>query len=102
VGQAGYPTDPIEAWTRPVAMPGSVVVAATSSTDPSALLFVEGTAASVAVRAAEPRPLPLFASEGPFLLQLDDLSLTVNGDSNLGPAKTTNAQHRVVFQELVV
>jgi hypothetical protein len=46
--------------------------------------------------------LPLFASEGPFLLQLDDLDLTVNGDSNLGPAKTTNAQHRVVFQELVV
>jgi hypothetical protein len=55
------------------------------------------TASSQAHRTVKPRTLPLLASERPFLLKPDDLDLTVDGDSDLSPAQTTDTQHRVIF-----
>jgi len=60
------------------------------------------TASSQAYGTAEPRTLPLLTTEGPFLLKLDDLLVTVDGDGDLGPAEAADAQHGMVFQELTV
>ena len=57
---------------------------------------------SIAERATEPWALPLPASEGPLLLELDDLCLAVKGDGELGSTQAADADHGVVFQELVV
>jgi hypothetical protein len=83
-------------------MPATVVVATTEPADEGAILLVQEAAASIAVRAAEPRALPLPASEGPLLLKLDDLGLAVEGDSDLGAMQTASAHDGVVFQELAV
>jgi hypothetical protein len=66
--------------------------------------YVERTASSVTGRTAKPRTLTLFTSdtERPFLLQLDNLYLTIEGDSDLSPTQTTDAEYRVVFQKLVI
>ena len=99
--QAGYPPDPIEAWTGAVTVPGSEVILGTNSTAKNAVLLVE-EAAAPATAAAEPGALPLFASEAPLLLKLDDLGLTAEGDGNLRPAQATGADDRVIFQQLGV
>ena len=83
-------------------MPGSVVPSAARSACKEAILLVQGTTASIAIRAAKPRTLPLFTSERPFLFELDDLLMTVDGDGDLSLPQTTNTQHRVIFQEPIV
>ena len=56
----------------------------------------------IAIWAAEPRALPLLASERPFHLDRDDLGMTVERNGDLGPTQTTDAQPWVIFQELAV
>ena len=83
-----------------------IELGAAKSADKNAILFVQSPTAPAAnrVRAAKPGALPLRASDakGPLLLKLDDLCLTVDGDGDLGPAQTTDAQYGVVFQKLAV
>ena len=107
MGQASHPPHPIRRRQRAVAVSAPViVVGAAKSADENAILFVQGPTAPTAsrVRAAKPGALPLRASDakGPLLLKLDDLCLTVDGDGDLGPAQTTDAQYGVVFQKLAV
>jgi len=40
-------------------------------------------------------------TERPFHFKLDELGMTVDGDGNLSPAQSADAQHGMVFQELV-
>jgi hypothetical protein len=63
---------------------------------------VQDATAPIAIWTAEPWALALPASEGPFLLELHDLCLAVEGDGSLGSAQATGAQYWVVFQELVI
>jgi hypothetical protein len=93
VGQAGTPPHPIERRTRPIAVSTPVVVAGAEPADEGTVLFVQVATAPIAGRAAEPRALALLTPEGPLLLELDDLALAVAGDSDLGPAQPTSAQH---------
>lgn len=105
MGQASYPPHPIRRRQRAVAVPGTVVVAATNSAyEGITVLFVERAAAPTAsrVRAAKPGALPLLASERPFLLKLNDLCLTVDGNGDLAPAQATDAQLGMIFQELAI
>jgi hypothetical protein len=86
-----------------VAVPGTIVIARAEPTDERGpVLFVQGTTPTIADGTAKPRTLTLLSTERPFLLELDDLCLAVDADGNLSPAKTTNPQYRVVFQELMV
>ena len=41
MGQAGYPTDPVEAWAGAIAVAGPIIVAAAGSTNPGAVLLVQ-------------------------------------------------------------
>jgi hypothetical protein len=76
----------------------SVIISGTQSTaDGSPVLLMQGTTPSVTGRTTKPRTLTLFPTEGPFLLQLDNLGLTVDGDGNLSPPQTTDPQYRVIF-----
>jgi len=83
-------------------MPAPVVVAGAEPAHEGAVLLVQGATTSITDRAAEPGTDALPASEGPFLLELDDLGVAVEGDGNLRPAQASDVQHRVVFQELMV
>ena len=103
MGQAGTPPDPIEAWTALVAMPAAIVIARTEPTDEGcSAYFVKRTTSSIANRTAKPRTLTLLLTERPLLLKLDDLLMAVDDHGNLSPAKTTDTQHRMIFQELMV
>ena len=86
MGQAGYPPHPIKRRAGAVAMAAPVIISGAEPTDEDAVLLVQGATASIAVRATEPWPSPLPASgtEGPLLLELDDLRLAVEGDGDRG------------------
>jgi len=102
VGQAGYPADLIEAWTGPVAVPRSVIVAATGSTNKNTLLLDQEPTAST-TRAAKPGTHTLVTSEGPLLLDLHDLGLPTVGEGDLRvTSKTSNPDTWMVLQELVM
>jgi len=103
VGQAGYPPDPIRRREGAITVSRTIIVTGTNSTaDRGAILFMKRAASSQAHRTAEPRTLTLLASKRPLHFELDDLLVTVDSDGNLSPAETTDAQYRVVFQELMV
>src|SRR5262249_43049531 len=102
MGQAGTPPNPIKAWAGPIAMTGPIIVAAAGSTDPGAVLLVQEPTALIAIWAAEPRALPLLASERPFHLDREDLGMTVERNGALGPTRTTDAQPWVGFQQPVI
>jgi hypothetical protein len=91
MGQAGYPSDLICCRESPVPMPPSVIVSATKSTaDGIAILLMERTASTVTGRTAKPWTSSLFTSKRPFLLQLDNLDMAIDRDSDLSPAETTD------------
>ena len=102
MGQAGTPPDPIEARTGPIAVTRPVIVTGAEPAYEDALLLVQEAAAPIAVRTTKPWPLPLLTAESPFLLELHDLRLPIEGDGDLGPAQATGAQYRVIFQKLAV
>jgi hypothetical protein len=102
MGQAGYSPDPIERAAALVAVPTAVVVAGAEPTDEGAVFLMQEAATSVAIRAAEPGTLALPTPEGPFLLKLDDLGLTVEGDGDLRSTQTAGVQLWVSFQKLVI
>jgi len=85
---------------------GPIVSGARILADENAVFFHQEPAASIAGGAAEPWPLPLSSpaprAEGRFMFELDDLRLAVEGDGDLGSTQTTDTQHWVVFQELMV
>ena len=69
----------------------SIVVPRTEPTDEGVrVLLVKDSASSIAGRTTKPGTLTLFTSECPFLLQLDDLGLTVDDDGDLASAETTD------------
>jgi len=78
-------------------MPRTVIVVwAAKSADEYAILFVED-AGAYAAAAAEPGALALLSSERPFLLELDNLLMAVEGDSDLSPPQAADAQHWVIL-----
>ena len=104
MGQASYPPNPIRRREATITVPRTIIVPRAEPTDEGgAILLVQGATASVTGRTAEPRAPPLSASdtERPFHFKLDELGMTVDGDGNLSPAQSADAQHGMVFQELV-
>ena len=83
-------------------MARSVIVLGAECADESAVLFNQEPAASIAGQAAEPRPLPLPTAEGPLLLELNNLCLAIEGNSDLGSTQAADADDGVIFQELTV
>jgi len=60
---------------------------------------VQGSAFTITNGTAKPWSSSLCTSnaEGPFSLELNNLGLTVDGDGDLSPAETADAQYRVIF-----
>jgi hypothetical protein len=90
-GMPAYPPNPIRRREATITVAAPVIVPGAEPTDEGCpVLLVQGTTASITGRTAKPRSLPLLTSKGPFLLELNDLYPTIDGNGHLSSAETTD------------